>query len=182
MFAAPSPATAAPNPFSQPSALPFQAPPFDKITDADYQPAIEECIRDSLAEIRQIADNPASPTFENTIVGMERQGQMLSRAQLAFGQVAQAHTNPTLQKAQAALGPKLAVYNDAIFLDAKLFARVKALYEAQVLHGGMTRPNGQRFRDLSRVHTQDYNVMFRNMVGHEPEVGPLLVKHGLGGG
>jgi peptidyl-dipeptidase Dcp len=129
VLAAVSPAMAAPNPFAQPSTLPFQAPPFDKIHDTDYQPAIEQGIAESLAEIRKIADNPAPPTFDNTIVAMERQGQMLMRAQLAFGQVTQADTNPTLQKAQAALAPELAAYSDAVYLDPKLFARVKGLYE-----------------------------------------------------
>jgi peptidyl-dipeptidase Dcp len=131
VFAAATPAMAAPNPFAQPSPLPYQAPPFDKITDADYQPAIEDGIQESLAQIRAIADNPAPPTFDNTIVAMERQGQMLTRAELAFSQVNEANTNPTLQKAQAAVGPKLAAYNDAIFLDSKLFGRVKALYDAR---------------------------------------------------
>jgi peptidyl-dipeptidase Dcp len=131
VLAAATPAMAAPNPFAQPSTPPFQAPPFDKITDADYQPAIEDGIKDSLAEIRAIADNPAPPTFDNTIVALERQGQMLSRAELAFSQVNEANTNPTLQKTQAAVGPQLAAYNDAIFLDPKLFARVKALYDAR---------------------------------------------------
>ena len=129
MIAVASPAAAETNPFAQPSTLPFQAPPFDKIHDADYQPAIEEGITQSLAEIRAIADNSAPPTFDNTIVAMERQGQMLARAQLAFGQVAQANTNPVLQKTQSALGPKLAAYGDAIYLDPKLFARVKALHD-----------------------------------------------------
>ena len=131
LAAAASPAAAGPNPFAQPSPLPFEAPPFDKISDADYQPAIEDGIASSLAEIRKIADNPAPPTFDNTLVAMERQGQMLARAQLAFGQVTQANTNPTLQKAQAALAPELAAYNDAIYLDPKLFARVKALYDSR---------------------------------------------------
>lgn len=117
------------NPFAQRSSLPYQAPPFDKIRDGDYQPAIEQGIAESLAEVRAIADNPAAPTFDNTIVAMERQGQMLARAQAAFGQVAQANTNPTLQAAQAVLAPKLAAYGDTIFLDPKLFARVKNLYD-----------------------------------------------------
>ncbi|MDY7526065.1 M3 family metallopeptidase [Sphingomonas sp. 10B4] len=117
------------NPFAQRSSLPYQAPPFDKIQDGDYQPAIEQGIAESLAEVRAIADNPAAPTFDNTIVAMERQGQMLARAQAAFGQVAQANTNPTLQAAQAVLAPKLAAYGDTIFLDPKLFARVKSLYD-----------------------------------------------------
>jgi peptidyl-dipeptidase Dcp len=121
-----APALAA-NPFEQQSTLPYQAPPFDHISDADYQPAIELGMSQSLAEIRKIADNPAAPTFDNTVVAMERQGQMLNRAQLAFGQVAQANTNPVLQKTQAALAPRLAAYSDAIYLDPKLFARFKAL-------------------------------------------------------
>ena len=131
LLAAASPAVAAPNPFAEPSTLPYEAPPFDKITDADYQPAIEEGMTQSLAEVRQIADNPAPPTFDNTIVAMERQGRMLNRAQSAFGQVTQANTNPTLQKEQAALGPKQAAYSDAIYLDPKLFARVKALHDGR---------------------------------------------------
>lgn len=127
-LAAPGAASAA-NPFAQPSALPFEAPPFDRITDADYQPAIEEGMAQSLAEVRRIADDPAPPTFENTIVAMERQGRMLARAQSAFGQVTQANTNPALQKAQVALGPKMAAYSDSIYLDPKLFARVKSLHD-----------------------------------------------------
>lgn len=122
------PAQAA-NPFAQKSTLPYEAPPFDKVQDADYQPAIEQGMAESLAEVRRIADNPAAPTFDNTIVAMERQGQMLNRAQAAFGQVAQANTNPVLQAAQSALAPKLANYNDTIYLDPKLFARVKTLHD-----------------------------------------------------
>lgn len=128
LLAISAPALAA-NPFAAESTLPYHAPPFDKIADADYQPAIEEGMAAGLAEVRKIADNPAAPTFDNTIVAMERQGQMLNRAQSAFGQVTQANTNPTLQKAQAALGPKFAAYGDTIYLDPKLFARVKSLHD-----------------------------------------------------
>ena len=117
------------NPFAQASTLPYQAPPFDRIRDTDYQPAIEAGMADSLADIRRIADNPADPSFDNVIVAMERNGTMLTRAQLAFGAVAQANTNPVLQATQAALAPKLAAYSDAIYLDPKLFARVKALHD-----------------------------------------------------
>lgn len=119
------------NPFAARSTLPYEAPPFDRITDADYQPAIEQGMAESLAEVRKIADNRAKPTFENTIVAMERQGQMLARAQAAFGQVAQANTNPALQATQSALAPKLAAYSDTIYLDPKLFARVKTLFDTK---------------------------------------------------
>ncbi len=123
-----TPAEAA-NPFAQRSTLPYQAPPFDKIQDTDYQPAIEQGIAESLAEVLTIANNSAAPSFDNTILAMERQGQMLARAQAAFGQVTQANTNPTLQAAQAALAPKLAAYGDTIYLNPKLFARVKTLHD-----------------------------------------------------
>ena len=119
------------NPFAQASTLPYQAPPFDRIKDSDYQPAIEQGQRQALAEVRAIADNPAPPSFDNVIVALEKKGQMLSRAEVAFGAVTQANTNPTLQAAQAALAPQQAAYTDAIYLDAKLFARVKALHDRQ---------------------------------------------------
>jgi peptidyl-dipeptidase Dcp len=124
--ATPSPRS---NPLFKASALPFQAPPFDKFTDADFQPAIEEGMRRHLAEIRQIADNPAPPSFKNTLVALEKSGQMLARANSVFGALAGANTNPTLQKIQEIEAPKLAAHRDAIYLDTKLFQRVAAVYE-----------------------------------------------------
>ena len=67
------------NPFYAPSTLPFQAPPFDKIKDSDYQPAIEAGMAEQLKEIEAIANNPAAPTFENTIVAMEKTGALFQR-------------------------------------------------------------------------------------------------------
>jgi peptidyl-dipeptidase Dcp len=117
------------NPFFSASTLPFQAPPFDKIHDADYQPAIEEGMRQHLAEIEQIANNPAPPTFDNTFVAMEKSGAMLMRVLQAFGTVTGANTNDTLQKVQEAEAPKLAAHQDAIHLDSKLFHRVETVYQ-----------------------------------------------------
>jgi peptidyl-dipeptidase Dcp len=117
------------NPFAKPSTLPYQAPPFDRIKDTDYQPALEAGMAEQRAEVRRIADNPAAPTFDNTIVAMERSGRLLQRASAAFGAVAGANTNDTLQKVQSDLAPKYAAHADAINLDPKLFARVKALYD-----------------------------------------------------
>ncbi|HEX3944378.1 MAG TPA: M3 family metallopeptidase [Rhizomicrobium sp.] len=117
------------NPFAQPSPLPFQAPQFDKIKDSDYQPAIEEGMKQQLAEIDKIANNSAAPTFENTIVEMEKSGQMLNRATTTFFNIVGANTNDTLDKVQTAVAPKLAAHQDAIFLNPKLFARVKAVYD-----------------------------------------------------
>src|SRR5579871_346527 len=123
MFAAAEPALAmlpASNPFAQPSTLPFQAPPFDRIKDADYQPALEEGMRQQIAEIEAIANNSAPPTFENTIVAMEKTGRLLQRAMAAFGGVTGANTNPVLQKVRADEAANLAAHQDAIVLNAKL--------------------------------------------------------------
>ncbi len=84
------------NPFYAASTLPFHAPPFDKIKDADYQPAIEAGMDQELAEVQAIADNPAPPTFENTLVAMEKTGRLLQRALLTFVAVSGANTNDVL--------------------------------------------------------------------------------------
>jgi peptidyl-dipeptidase Dcp len=117
------------NPFFAPSPLPYQAPPFDRIKDSDFQPAIEEGMKQELAEYAAIADNEAPPTFANTIEAMERTGELLRRVQRVFGGLAQSNTNPTIQKVQTDLAPKLAAHRDAINLNPKLFARVKAIYD-----------------------------------------------------
>ncbi len=117
------------NPFSNQSSLPFQAPPFNTIKDADYQPALEEGMKQGLAEIETIANNPDPPTFDNTIVAMEKSGQFLTRVAKVFFALTQSNTNDTLQKVEAEETPKLTAYQDAIFLNSKLFARVKAIYE-----------------------------------------------------
>lgn len=124
-----SPAPAAANPLLSASTLPFQAPPFDKIKDADYLPAFEEGMKQHLAEIRKIADNAEPATFANTIEAMERSGQTLSRVQRIFFGLVQADTNDERQKIQEAVAPKLAEHQDEISLDPKLFARIKAIYD-----------------------------------------------------
>jgi peptidyl-dipeptidase Dcp len=117
------------NPFYAESTLPFHAPPFDKIKDTDYQPAIEAGIKQNLEEVQAIADNKAEPTFENTIVAMEKSGQLVSRVMMVFNGVTGANINPVLQKTQDEVAPKLAALQDGIFLNAKLFKRVSAIYE-----------------------------------------------------
>ncbi len=117
------------NPFFAPSTLPFHAPPFDKIKDEDYQPAIEAGMAQQLAEIARIADDSAPPTLANTFVAMERSGRLLDRAMAAFRAVSQADTNPALQSAKSALAPKIAAHEDAIHLNKKLFERIAAVYE-----------------------------------------------------
>jgi peptidyl-dipeptidase Dcp len=129
VMAAPAPAYAAAGPFDAPSSLPYQAPRFDIVKDSDYQPAFEAGMRQQLAEIAAIAGNKAAPSFDNTIAAMERSGRTLERVNNAFFGVVQANTNPALDKVQTAEAPKLAAHTDAIYLNPKLFARVKALYD-----------------------------------------------------
>ncbi|BBD81258.1 peptidyl-dipeptidase Dcp [Aerosticca soli] len=124
-----STAMTADNPFAHESTLPFQAPPFDRIKDTDYQPALEEGMRQQLAEVRAIADDPAPPTFDNTLVPLEKSGALLKRVMLAFDAVTGANTNDALQKVQEIEAPRLAAHQDAIYLDAKLFARIEAIYQ-----------------------------------------------------
>jgi peptidyl-dipeptidase Dcp len=124
-----TPTLAADNPFTAPSTLPFEAPRFDQIKDADFQPALEQGMAQHLAEVNRIADDPAAPTFDNTIVAMERSGQMLNRVRAVFSALTQANTNPILQKVQADEAPRQAAHNDAIYLNPKLFARVQAIHD-----------------------------------------------------
>ena len=119
------------NPFFAPSKGYLQAPPFDQIKDHDYMPAYREGMRQAKAEIRAIADNPAAPTFENTIVAQERSGTMLSRVNNAFGIASSTNMNAVIQQTQTDLSPLLAQHADSILLDAKLFSRVHALFETR---------------------------------------------------
>jgi peptidyl-dipeptidase Dcp len=117
------------NPFAKPSTLPYQAPDFRMIKDADYMPAFEQGMKEHLAEIQAIADNPAAPTFDNTIAAMEKAGRMLDRTSQVFFALAQANTNDTLQGIETKVTPKLSEHFDAITLNPRLFARVKALQD-----------------------------------------------------
>ena len=121
--------TSSKNPFFEPSNLPFQAPPFDKIKDSDYKPAIQEGMKQQLYEIEKIADNSAPPTFENTLVALEKSGQLLARVTMVFNAVTGANTDSLLQAVQEEEAPNLAAHSDAIFLNTKLFERVKSIYQ-----------------------------------------------------
>jgi peptidyl-dipeptidase Dcp len=130
----PAPATAQipfseSNPFAKASPLPYEAPPFDRITESDYAPALEEGMKRQIVEIEAIADNPEPPTFANTLEAMERSGELLTRAAKVFFNITQSNTSDGLQKIKAEESPKLAAHQDAIYLNARLYARVKALYD-----------------------------------------------------
>jgi peptidyl-dipeptidase Dcp len=117
-----------PNPLLTQSTLPFQAIPFDKIKDAHFKPAFEEGMRQQLAEVNAIADSAAAPTFDNTLVALEKTGQTLLRAQLAFNTVMGANTNDGLQKFDEEMSPKLSAHNDTIYMNTRLFTRIDTLY------------------------------------------------------
>lgn len=117
------------NPFFEASKLPFQAPDFTKIKNEDFKPAMEEGMKQQLAEIGKIADNAEAPTFDNTIIAIEKSGQLLSRVNHVFNLLTGANTNPDLQKVQEDEAPKLAANNDAIYLNTKLFKRVETVYD-----------------------------------------------------
>lgn len=127
---APKPAPFGPgNPFYAPSSLPFHAPPFDKIKDSDYQPAIDAGMAKQIEEVEALANNPAPPTFENTVVALEKTGLLLERVMQVFNCVTSANTNDQLEKVQEYEAPRLAATQDAIYLNPKLFARLKAVYQ-----------------------------------------------------
>jgi peptidyl-dipeptidase Dcp len=126
---------AAANPFFQDSPLPLHYPQFDKIKDSDFAPAFDRGMAENLKEIQAIADNKAKPTFDNTIVAMEKSGRTLTRAGTVFGNLVGADTNPARDKLDAEYSPKFAAHRDAIYLNPKLFARVQALYDQRASLG-----------------------------------------------
>jgi peptidyl-dipeptidase Dcp len=117
------------NPFAKPSTLPFNYPVFDQIKNEDYAPAFAEGMRQQAAEIEAIANNKKPATFDNTIVAMEKSGLLLSRVSSVFGNLSGANTNDTFKALERELSPKLAAHSDAIRLNAKLYARIKSLYD-----------------------------------------------------
>ncbi|WAL69176.1 M3 family metallopeptidase [Amycolatopsis cynarae] len=116
------------NPFAAPSELPYALPPFDRIADEHFEPAFEVGLAEHAAEIESIATNPEPPSFDNTIVAMERSGRLLGRVSAVFFNLTSSDTSPYRQELQAKMAPKLAAHRDAIHLNPKLFARVEELF------------------------------------------------------
>jgi len=136
------------NPFFSKSALQYEAPPFNRIKDGDFAPALEEGMERQLAEIEKITANPEPPTFANTIEALERSGELLTRVSKVFYNLTRSNTNAALQKVEQLEGPKLAAHSDAITLDPKLFARVKALYDTHA----EAAPNAEANRLIERYY------------------------------
>lgn len=116
------------NPLLTESTLPFHYPRFDLIKDEHYAPAFRQGMAQQLAEVAAIADNPERPTFENTVVALERTGRLLNRTNAIFNNLAGAHTNPAIQAVEKEMAPQLAAHSDAILLNHALFGRIQTLY------------------------------------------------------
>ena len=116
------------NPLLSESPLPYGMPPFDRIENAHFAPAIEQGMTEHQAEVTAIAVNPVPASFDNTIVEMERSGQTLDRVGRVFSALSGAHTNEELQAVQRQMAPRLSAHSDQIYLNPALFARIEALY------------------------------------------------------
>lgn len=137
------------NPFAAPSTLDHGAPDFARIEFEHFRPALLAGIEERAAEVRAIATQDAAPTFENTIEALERGGALLTRAYHVFSSLCSADTNDRLQALQAEMAPKLAAAEDAIWLDAELFARVEAVHTTRA---SITDAEGRRLTE--RYHAE----------------------------
>ncbi len=116
------------NPLMKESTLPYQAPDFSKIEDSHFKPAIEEGIKEQMSQIEAIANSTEAATFENTLVALEKSGQTLDRVYAVFSMLTGANTNPELQAVEEEMAPKMAGLGNAIYLNDKLFERVKTIF------------------------------------------------------
>lgn len=137
------------NPFLSPSTLPYELPPFADIRDEHYLPALERGIADHLAEIDTIAADPNPPTFENTLVALERAGALLGRVHAAFSNQASAHVTDAVREIEPKVSALLAEHSDAIHLNSALYERISALFETR--DGLGLDPESLRL--LERYHT-----------------------------
>ncbi|WP_316527243.1 M3 family metallopeptidase [Kitasatospora brasiliensis] len=123
------------NPFFQPSTLVYELPPFAEIREEHYLPAYERGMAEQLAEIAAITADRSRPTFENTLVALERSGELLGRVDAVFRNQSSSDTTDVLDEVEAKVSPLLAAHHDAIHLDLALFARIEALYEERAALG-----------------------------------------------
>lgn len=138
------------NPLLTESRLPLQFPPFDRIRNEHFLPALEAGMRQQLAEVAAITANARPATFDNTVLALEQSGRLLNRALTVFSNLNATHTNPEMQQIQQTVAPKLAAHRDAILLDAALFARVQAVHAARDTLG----LDGESATLLARCHSQ----------------------------
>ena len=118
------------NPFLSEYDTPFGVPPFEQIKPEHYKPAFEQGMKEQIAEIEAIVNNPEAPTFENTIVALDQSGQLLNKVSYVFFGQTNANTNDSLQALSREMSPLLSKHGDDITMNAGLFARVKAVRES----------------------------------------------------
>ena len=137
------------NPFFSESALPLKYPPFDKIKDSDFGPAFDRGMAEQIKEVESIANKAEPATFQNTIVALEKTGQVLSRSAAVFFNLTGADTNDAREKLQGDYAAKLSAHGDAISLNPKLFARIKSLHDRRQSLG----LNAEGVRLIERYYT-----------------------------
>ncbi len=138
------------NPLLQSWDTPFGAPPFDRISTGDFEPAFEAAMQKNLAEIEAIRSNGEAPTFENTIAALENSGKDLGRVSRTFSALTSSATNDELRAIQRRMAPRLAAHSSAIMLNADLFARIDSLFARRATLG----LDDEQSRVLERTHTR----------------------------
>ncbi len=173
------------NPFFADSPLPLNYPQFDRIKDSDFAPAFDAGMAEQLKEIDAIANNPAKPTFENTIVALEKTGQTLDRATNVFFNLVGTDKNDARDKLQTDYAPKFSAHRDAIVLNPKLFARIKALYDQRAqlnLDAADMRLLERRYDDFVRAGaalTEAQKVRIREINTEMSKLGTQFSKNVL---
>ncbi|WP_144764222.1 M3 family metallopeptidase [Curtobacterium sp. 9128] len=137
-------------PFDEPSPLPYALPPFAAVRPEHHRPAFEAGMAEQRAEVEAIATNPEPPTFDNTLVKLERSGQLLARVSMVFFTLTSADSTPELHDIEAAVSPLLAAHRDAITLDTRLYDRVRAVRDTAVVDG----LTGEDLRLVERTSTE----------------------------
>lgn len=119
------------NPFLKESTLPYYAPDFDKIKNKDFKPAILEGLKQQSEAVKTIISNSKKPTFDNTILALEKSTVLLSRVSTIFNALAGANTNDTIKKVEKEIAPLMAKHTDGIYLSNALFSKVKEIYDVK---------------------------------------------------
>jgi peptidyl-dipeptidase Dcp len=136
------------NPLLQPWTAPFGLPPFADLRPEHFEPAFQAAMQESREELRRIADDPAPPSFDNTLAAFDRSGRLLDRIASVFYNLTSSHTNPALQAVQRAMAGPLAAHHSAVYMDDTMFARIDALHRERDALG----LNAEQLRLLERVH------------------------------
>src|SRR6476620_2762443 len=155
MPSATMPATAA-NPFFADSPLPLHYPDFAKIKDTDFAPAFDQGMKEDLAEIDAIANNPAAPTFDNTIVAMEKGGRTLTRSTTVFYNLLGADKNDAREKIDEKYSPLFAAHQDEIGLNPEQVHLVERYYTDFVRAGA-------KLSDADKVKLKDINAQLATL-------------------